>query len=132
MDALEDFLDLSTVLTGVSPLSRSLAEEYLERLKQVPEFAELPKLTKIFKEQYQSANSPDRSIHRQIVEQDDLRGLIKVIILLWYTGEVYSTVGQEGGHPEHYFQGLLWSVVHAHPPGLSGGYFGYWAYPPEN
>lgn len=132
MNNIEDFLNISTVLTGFSTLSRSLAEEHLKRLEKFPEFSELPKLIRIFKEQCKNLNSQDTLVRKHIMKDEKLRGLVKIIVLLWYTGEIYSTEGQEGGYPKHYFQGLLWSVVHAHPPGLSGGYFGYWTYPPEN
>ena len=43
-----------------------------------------------------------------------------------------ASVAPEGGRPEHYFAGLFWRVIEAHPPGLSGGYFGHWTYPPDN
>lgn len=32
---------------------------------------------------------------------------------------------------EDYFESLIWRAALAHPPALSGGYFGYWRYPPE-
>lgn len=33
---------------------------------------------------------------------------------------------------EDYFESLIWRAALAHPPGLSGGYFGHWRYPPED
>ena len=36
------------------------------------------------------------------------------------------------GTQEEYFSGLAWSIVGAHVPGLSGGYFGHWRYRPDN
>jgi hypothetical protein len=36
------------------------------------------------------------------------------------------------GTQEEYFSGLAWSILGAHVPGLSGGYFGHWRYRPEN
>jgi hypothetical protein len=36
------------------------------------------------------------------------------------------------GTPEEYFSGLAWQIIGAHPPGLSGGYFGHWRYRPDN
>lgn len=132
MNNIENFLHISSFLTGFSTLSLLLAEEYLRRLEQFPEFSELPKLITIFNEKCRNSKSKEALVRKHIMEDEKLRGLVKVIILLWYTGEIHSTKDKEGGHPEHYFQGLLWSAVHAHPPGLSGGYFGYWMYPPEN
>ena len=34
--------------------------------------------------------------------------------------------------PEDYFESVVWKVIQAHPPGLSGGYYGHWHYPPED
>jgi hypothetical protein len=34
--------------------------------------------------------------------------------------------------PATYFGALLWPVIGAHPPGLSGGYFGHWRYLPDD
>ena len=31
-----------------------------------------------------------------------------------------------------YFEAAVWRVIQAHPPALSGGYFGHWHYPPED
>jgi len=33
---------------------------------------------------------------------------------------------------DDHFQALMWRVIQAHPPALSGGYFGHWHYPPED
>ena len=33
---------------------------------------------------------------------------------------------------DDHFQALIWRVIQAHPPALSGGYFGHWHYPPED
>ena len=33
---------------------------------------------------------------------------------------------------EDYFESLIWRAALAHPPALSGGYFGHWRYPPED
>lgn len=35
-------------------------------------------------------------------------------------------------NPDDFFESVLWRVIQAHPPGLSGGYFGHWHYPPED
>jgi hypothetical protein len=48
------------------------------------------------------------------------------------TGRPDTSTTLQFGSPEQYFRGMMWSVIRAHPPALSGGYFGYWRYPPEN
>jgi hypothetical protein len=130
MVSLSQFIGLSEALTGEAPLDERLAGEYLERLKQAPEAVALPQLVAAF-EQALAGEDSEAAITERVFGNDELRGLAGVIVLLWYLGEIHGSK-PAGGHPEHYFQGLFWKIVHAHPPALSGGYSGYWAYPPEN
>jgi hypothetical protein len=126
----ERFVAFSEAMLGESQLDHELAAQYLERLKGVPEAAVLDELIATF-EEIVVAGGGDEAIKEQILNRDDLRELVAVILLLWYLGEIHGSV-PSGGHPEHYFQGLFWNVIRAHPPALSGGYSGYWAYPPDN
>jgi hypothetical protein len=36
------------------------------------------------------------------------------------------------GTAEQYARGLVWKAIRAHPMALTGGYFGYWHYAPED
>jgi hypothetical protein len=66
-----------------------------------------------------------------VLADPELKELVRLVLVLWYFGLLDTTPPRALG-PEQYYGGLFWGVVHAHPPGLSGGYSGYWAYPPEN
>jgi Membrane bound FAD containing D-sorbitol dehydrogenase len=127
----QQFARISEVLTGAEHLDRTLAREYLTRLRAAPEAKALPELAAEFKRIFAATADIDAAIKERILGNDELRALCVVIVLLWYLGEIHGATSA-GGHPEHYFQGLFWPVIHAHPPALSGGYSGYWAYPPEN
>lgn len=123
----ERFLRLSEALVGESPLDAALAGPYLERIQATAEGADLEALLDEYDAIVAAGGDVDAAITMRIMGHDELRRLARVIIVLWYLGEIGG-----GGPAEHYFQGLFWKVVSAHPPGLSGGYFGHWAYPPDN
>lgn len=52
-----------------------------------------------------------------------------------YMGHLPVSPGHTAGgyaSPEDYFESVIWRVIQAHPPALSGGYFGHWYYAPED
>jgi hypothetical protein len=134
-----DFLALSRILTGVGDLDVDLGRQYLDRLNSSP-FG--PLLTQILRIYQGLRNGPDvvEQVKKQIVGNDSLRPTVCQIILLWYTSTVQDNLGMNPpaspvmrfGTQEEYFSGLAWSIIGAHPPGLSGGYFGHWRYHPDN
>jgi hypothetical protein len=72
----------------------------------------------------------------------ELLGIARAITYFLYTGLLPEANGSdldpkadkkpEIQLPDDYFEAVLWRVILAHPPGLSGGYFGHWHYPPED
>lgn len=132
---LEDFLTLSAILTGVGDLDPALGRQYLERLSSTP-FA--PNLLEILRRFHalQSGSTLSDEVRQQLVSNDDLRPTITQIVLLWYTSAMHDNDGMPAnlrfGTQDEYFSGLGWRILAAHPPGLSGGYFGHWRYRPEN
>jgi hypothetical protein len=127
------FARISETLTGVTPLDRALAAEYLARVRKTDQAQSLTRLALEYDAIITAGGDVARAITDRILGHDDLRALSLVIIMLWYFGEIHEPGRPAvGGHPEHYFRGLFWEVVQAHPQGLSGGYFGHWAYPPDN
>jgi len=135
----DDFLALSRILTGVGNLDVDLGRQYLDRLNSSP-FN--PLLTQILRIYQGLRNGLDvaEQVKKQIVGNDSLRPTVCQIILLWYTSAVQDNLGMNPpaspvmrfGTQEEYFSGLAWSIIGAHPPGLSGGYFGHWRYRPDN
>jgi hypothetical protein len=138
----DDFLALSRIFTGVSNLDVDLGRQYLDRLNSSP-FN--PLLSQVLKMYQGLRNEPDivEQVKKQIVADDSLRPAVCQIILLWYTSTVQDNLGNLGLNPpvapvmrfgtqEEYFSGLAWSIIGAHAPGLSGGYFGHWRYRPDN
>ena len=135
----DDFLALSQILTGVDNLDADLGRQYLDRLNSSP-FN--PLLSQILKRFQGLKGNPDvvGQVKKQIVADDSLRPTVCQIILLWYTSTVQDNLGMQPpagpvmrfGTQEEYFSGLAWTIIGAHPPGLSGGYFGHWRYRPDN
>ena len=137
---LDDFMALSRVLTGVKELDTGLGQQYLDRLNSG---SFQPALRKTL-DQFRKLKKGETLVQQakdKIVGADDLRGIVCQIVLLWYTSLVQTNLDLQHppaspsfsyGTQEQYFGGLVWRVIGAHPPGLSGGYFGHWRYRPEN
>ena len=134
-----DFLALSRILTGVDNLDADLGRQYLDRLNSSPFNLFLDQILKRFRELKHKPDVADE-VKKQIVAIDSLRPTVCQIVLLWYTSTVQDNLGMEPpaapvmrfGSQEEYFSGLVWTIIGAHPPGLSGGYFGHWRYRPDN
>jgi len=131
---------LSRVLTGVEDLDVDLGRRYLDRLASSPLQPQLDEILDRFRELERSGNLVEQ-VKAKVVERDLLRPTVCQIILLWYTSTVQDNLGTDPpapsssfryGTPEEYFSGLAWKIIGAHPPGLSGGYFGHWRYRPDN
>ncbi len=125
------FAEMSSKLCGDDSLSLPLAEEYYTCFLPDTNFIKLL-------EQYKEIVEQNRGdiiseIEEKLLISPDFRLLIKKIIMLWYLGYSDAITGDLKGE-KHYFhyEALVWKVIHAHPPGLTGGYYGYWAYKPEN
>jgi Membrane bound FAD containing D-sorbitol dehydrogenase len=133
---LKDFIEISRILTGVEALDAKLGNQYLDRLTKSPFDPFLREILHRFRGLKGSADLAAQ-VKAQIVAQDTLRPTIGQIILLWYTSAMQdapppSSSPMHYGTQEEYFSGLVWSILGAHVPGLSGGYFGHWRYPPDN
>jgi hypothetical protein len=136
---LDDFISISRILTGVDNLSAESGCRYLDRLNSSPFSPFLSQILKRFHGLKDKLDVIDQ-VKKQIVADDSLRPTVCQIILLWYTSTVQDNLGMNPpiapimrfGTEEEYFSGLVWTIIGAHPPGLSGGYFGHWRYRPEN
>lgn len=130
----EVFLRLSRVLTGEPRLDPQLACEYHERIERAfPD--ECDALLAAFGEFQGSDELVSQRVRSEIMDDKDLGAVAREVIMIWYLSGFRGPgdIGELGPEtPEQYYQGLLWPTIRAHPLGLSGGYFGYWHYPPEN
>jgi Membrane bound FAD containing D-sorbitol dehydrogenase len=131
----DDFLALSRILTGVQNLDATLGRQYLDRLASTPFEPALRQILERFRGLKDDDTRADQ-VKREIVANDLLRPTVCQIILLWYTSAIPDNLTTplvlRYGTQEEYFSALGWRIMGAHVPGLSGGYFGHWRYPPDN
>lgn len=135
---VEIFCEVSRVLTGVAEINTRLAAIYLDRIRQDPDAAK--SLAAFLATAVTVIAAPmtqrEELARVHLVDAPGLAPVTRRIIVLWYTGHLPTAADPSKladlKTPEEYFGALMWSVMGAHPPGLSGGYFGYWRYPPEN
>jgi hypothetical protein len=130
------FIQLSERLTGIAPLPAGLASDYLARLEGMKLQGSMDEMLGRFSGLLESGEVTDDALSRDILEVPELRTAAQQVIVLWYSSALMEKVDDEQpvlvfGRPEHHFQAALWSAIGAHPPALSGGYFGHWHYPPE-
>jgi len=128
---LPQFLELSRHLTGVETLDEGLGAELLARVTSGPLGASLTGLLVEFQAIRAAGGDIAEGITRRIMGVEALAALAQQITLLWYTSAFEAAGGWQFGTPRQYFGALMWPIIGAHPPALSGGYFGYWKYPPE-
>jgi hypothetical protein len=128
---LEQFTALSEILTGEKKVDKTLAGQYLSRLKtQYP--TQMGALLNIFGgcagDKY-----PLFEVRRRIVDDKTLGPLAQQIIAIWYTAEFVGPDGKTAnpGTQAQFYRGFLWHVIKAHPPTHSTLKYGYWTKPPK-
>jgi hypothetical protein len=136
MKELNKFYEISIELTGFDKLPPNLIEAYFDKLIKTDGYSE--NLSKLIDELLIHDTLLEELIKANKVYQELAKGLV----FLWYTSELinWQTLGETKsdklskteGTQEEYYEGLIWKAIRAHPPGLSGGYFGHWKYEPEN
>ena len=128
---LEKFIGLSEILTGEKKLDKTLASQYLGRLKaQYP--VQMQALLNAFGE-IAADKYPLFEVKRRIVDDKTLAPLVQQIIAVWYTSEFTAADGKtpSAGTQAQFYRGLLWKVIRAHPPTHSTLKYGYWTKPPK-
>jgi hypothetical protein len=132
LSMLDQFMKLSEFLTGCE-LDAEQGRVLLERLLSTPLVPSIAVVLQRFE------RLPKRSaaeVQRKMVSDADLRPTLCQIVLVWYTSALRDTASDplvlRYGTEQAYFGGLVWRILGAHPPGLSGGYFGHWRYRPDN
>lgn len=136
MNKKHQFFQLSQWLTGYEALDRGVSDEYYNDLYE--EYKdELTSLIEWYSDTMDIAHL--NSSQNQ---------LLNAILYLWYTSELiqkselsvfndsevtrFNKRESNSKSPNGYYEGLVWKAAKAHPIGLTGGYFGYWRYRPEN
>jgi Membrane bound FAD containing D-sorbitol dehydrogenase len=135
------FFQFSKLVCGDESLSPGLSKVYFDIFHTDPTLQpDLIKLLDRFSTILNTGEAnPEKAISDNILMDDSLRASTLLIIKLWYLGFMKSlTTGPpdsealKGGGYYFHHEALIWKVASAHPAGLSGGYYGYWSYKPEN
>jgi hypothetical protein len=151
---LESFIAMSGALTGVAPLDRHLANQYMERYATHPQLSKnLDILVKAYRGLAAGKKPQDGDIKQGIMMSSDgaVRAGAKQLIYLWYVSAFFIPLDagtdpnrpplQDDpadtrkrawvyGTPEQYERGLMWKVISAHAPMTPGGPRHYWATAP--
>jgi hypothetical protein len=129
--ALDDFLTLSSVLTGVDNLNPLIGAVYLQSLHASSQFEVTP--AALYEQAGFAADAPPPTIEdleaSGLFDQEAMRQLADKITEYWYTG-VYDT--EEGEQAVATFvDALAWQALHFTKPPTICGAPDFWTRPPE-
>ncbi len=129
-EPLEQFVALSSLLTGFDDLSEPLAQTYLDALQADPDVAAA--LDDLYAEaglgSDDAAESFEELSARGVFDDPRLADVSDTVIRLWYTGVVD---GPDEPIVVAYTDNLAWrSLDYATPPSVCGGLVDFWAEPP--
>ncbi len=128
------FIAISESLTGFSVnelQATGLAETYYRHILTHIEAATFIEFLNISKNILDSSHSRDQlrnTISAEIFSNPATRDIARSVITLWYMGT------WEGAYINDmsYKEGLVWNVMHAHPPGAKQPGFKSWSVKPVN
>ncbi len=153
---LDSFTAVSEALTGVAPLGKHLANQYMERYARNRQLTvNLDLMIQLYRKIAGASGPSEEDVKKQILLSDDakIRAAAQQLIYVWYVSAFYIPIPDASagaalppplednpsdtrkriwfyGTPEQYGRGLLWSVIRAHAPMTSGGAPGHWASAP--
>lgn len=128
------FMSISESLTGFSVnelQSTGLAEIYYKHILGQIETATFIEFLNISKNVLENSYSQDQlknAITAEILSNPPTQEIAQSVITLWYMGT------WEGAYVNDlsYKEGLVWNVMHAHPPGAKQPGFKSWSVKPVN
>jgi len=149
--AFNDFLALSSVLTGFTPFrlqGTGQAQLYFATLTTVVGEATVGELLRahagVAAQAGADAAALEQLMRRDILSHEKLGPIARNLIKLWFVGTWYQLPAEwrdAFGAPERdgtfvpspnaYVEGLLWPTIGANPTGAKGPGYGTWAEPPR-
>ncbi|PIF46260.1 hypothetical protein CLU96_3285 [Chryseobacterium sp. 52] len=128
------FMSVSEALTGFSVnelQSTGLAETYYTHILGNLEAATFVEFLTVSKNVFENSFSEDQvrnAIASEIIAVPGMNDIAGKIITMWYLGT------WEGAYINDlsYKEGLVWNVMHAHPPGAKQPGYKSWAVQPVN
>lgn len=127
----ETFHQLSLVLTAARVLPSDLVKAHFKHAEDELG-SKLTALLDRFATLTGNGRDPVEVIREEILTDANLGPAAKTVLLLWYIGGIRNAAGDWAVQSaDHYYRGLVWDAIGAHPPTLSNGYYGHWKYPAE-
>jgi hypothetical protein len=128
------FMSISESLTGFSVnelQSTGLAEIYYKHILgqiEAATFIEFLNTSKTILENSYSQDQLNNAINAEIIADPGMQDMANNIITMWYLGT------WEGAYVNDlsYKEGLVWNIMHAHPPGAKQPGFKSWGVKPVN
>ena len=150
-DLLEDFLALSSAVTGFSVFrlkGTGQAQSYLSTATEIVGEPTMHALLEAFRrlagEAGEDNGTLERGIRRDILSDAKLGPVARNLIKLWYVGtwyalpvewrEAFASTDRDRTFvvsPDAYTEGLLWAAVGANPSGAKPAGYGMWAMAPR-
>ncbi len=139
--SLQEFINLSQVLTGFDQLEPDLAAQYLQRCADNPEVSgQLKNLVQTLSSLKGSRRDLENGFRDKMVAEgvnSPFFSASEQVIYLWYVGAFFKK-GPTGarywdyGLPQHYFRGKVWSVIGVKPPMTAHTSTTFWTKPGTN
>ena len=134
------FFQYSTLVSGMDNLSPGLSKVYFEVFEKDPVVQkDFIRLLDQFQLLIKPGADLEKEVQKKILTDPGLVAVTLLIVKLWYLGIIPSLTADpknteplKGGGYYFHHEALIWKIAQAHPAGLSGGYYGYWSYKPEN
>ena len=135
--------DVISSKPGTDPIN--IKNDYFRWINAKDSTPSFATLLKFVKDNPKSSQSDIRAFVN--VGNDDIKFLVRSIVLLWYLGSWYEPKdlrtqataakpdrinSSEVLSPKAYTQGLVWQIAGAHPMGYSNLQFGYWSRNPND
>ena len=135
--------DVLSSKPGIDPIN--IKNDYFSWINLKDSTPSFATLLKFVKDNPKSSQDDIRAFVN--VGNDDIKFLVRSIVLLWYLGSWYEPKdlkeqanaakpgrinSSEVLSPKAYTQGLVWQIAGAHPMGYSNLQFGYWSRNPND
>jgi len=145
-ERLNNFIQLSELLLDESNLNKDLAKAYFQIIiDQSPDIygsgdeytkyltdsnngAPLDIMFEVFHQVCKESTETQLNVLSELFATDStLAPIANNILVVWYNGYLNTQYPPA----KFYSEALIWKTISANPPGITGPYYGHWAYLPE-
>ncbi|MFM2072269.1 MAG: hypothetical protein RLZZ623_2532 [Actinomycetota bacterium] len=134
-DRLDQFVVVSRMLLELDELPSALAGVYLGMVDERWPIWPLADMAATFA---QWRDLPAETRERLIIEAlgaNEWLPYAEGVLNVWFSGQLFvddTNTTFVDAPAEAYLGALVWGLLHTHPSGMPGPFFGEWAYPPSD